>query len=253
MSLPRNMLIEAYFKKLKMPQASKVYRSMAREAENNNLGYEDYLLGVLEQEITQRESNRIQRGIRHASFPVIKTLDSFDFRAIPALNKQKVLKLAACDYIKNLENVILVGNSGVGKTHIATALAYEACRKGFKVKFYTAAGLINELLAAQQEYKLNRLEKQFSAYHLVVIDELGYVPFSKTGAELLFQFCSSRHERGSVIITTNLEFPKWTEVFLDEQMTAALLDRLTHKAHILNINGESYRFKQALAKQQSGG
>ena len=111
--------------------------------------------------------------------------------------------------------------------------------------------MINELLAAQQEYKLNRLEKQFSAYHLVVIDELGYVPFSKTGAELLFQFCSSRHERGSVIITTNLEFPKWTEVFLDEQMTAALLDRLTHKAHILNINGESYRFKQALAKQQS--
>jgi len=180
-----HMLILSYFKQLKMPQASKVYQSMAREAEDNNLSYEEYLLGVLEQEITQRESNRIQRGIRQAGFPVIKTLDSFDFKAVPSLSKQKVLKLAGCEYIKNLENVILVGNSGVGKTHIATALAYEACRQGMKVKFYTAAGLINEMLAAQQEYKLNRLEKQFLSYHLVVIDELGYVPFSKTGAELL--------------------------------------------------------------------
>jgi len=249
MNIPRNMLIETHFKKLKMPQAAKVYLPMAREAEDNNLSYEDYLLGILEQEISQRESNRIQRGIRLATFPIIKTLDSFDFKAVPSLSKQKVLKLASCEYIKNLENVILVGNSGVGKTHIATALAYEACRKGMKAKFFTAAGLINELLAAQQDYKLNRMERQYSAYHLIVIDELGYVPFSKTGAELLFQFCSSRHERGSLIITTNLEFPKWTEVFSDAQMTAALLDRLTHKAHILNINGESYRFKQALAKR----
>lgn len=249
MNSPQNMLLESYLKKLKMPQAAEVYLAMAREAENNNLSYEQYLLGVLEQEISQRENNRIHRGIRQASFPVIKTLDSFDFRAIPSLNKQKVLKLAGCEYIKKLENIILVGNSGVGKTHIATALGYEACRKGLKVKFFTAAGLINELLAAQQDYRLNRLEKQYSAFHLVIIDELGYVPFSKTGAELLFQFCSSRNERGSIIITTNLEFPKWTEVLLDDQMTAALLDRLTHKAHILNINGESYRFKQALTQQ----
>jgi len=222
---------------------------MAREAEDNNLSYEDYLLGILEQEITQRESNRIQRGIRLATFPIIKTLDSFDFKAVPSLSKPKILKLASCEYIKNLENVILVGTSGVGKTHLATALAYEACRKGLKAKFFTAAGLINELMAAQQEYKLNRMERQYSAYHLIVIDELGYVPFSKMGAELLFQFCSSRNERGSLIITTNLEFPKWTEVFSDAGMTAALLDRLTHRAHILNINGESYRFKQAFAMQ----
>ena len=205
-----HMLIQSYFKQLKMPQASKVYQSMAREAEDNNLSYEEYLLGVLEQEITQRESNRILRGIRQANFPIIKTLDSFDFKAVPSLSKQKVLKLAGCDYIKNLENVILVGNSGVGKTHIATALAYEACRQGMKVKFYTAAGLINEMLAAQQEYKLNRLEKQFLSYHLVVIDELGYVPFSKTGAELLFQFCSARHERGSLRMSTK----KWTTVLI---------------------------------------
>ena len=244
------MLLEAYFKKLKMPQAAKTYESLAREAAENNLGYEEYLLGVLEQEVHQRENNRIQRGIRQAGFPVIKTLENFDFKAIPSLNKPKVLKLMQGEYIRNKENIILVGNSGVGKTHIAIALGYEACRQGLRVKFYTAAGLINELLAAQQEYRLNRLEKQWLVPHLVILDELGYVPFSKIGAELLFQFCAARYERGSIIITTNLEFPKWTEVLGDEQMTAALLDRLTHNAHILNINGDSYRFKQALAKQK---
>jgi len=244
------MLLETYLKRLKMPQAAKTYESLAREAADNNLSYEEYLLGVLEQEVQQREYNRIQRGIRQAGFPVIKTLENFDFKAIPSLNKPKVLKLMQGEYIRNKENIILVGNSGVGKTHIAIALGYEACRQGLRVKFYTAAGLINELLAAQQEYRLNRLEKQWLVPHLVILDELGYVPFSKIGAELLFQFCAARYERGSIIITTNLEFPKWTEVLGDEQMTAALLDRLTHNAHILNINGDSYRFKQALAKQK---
>ena len=243
------MLLEAYLKKLKMPQAARIYEAMAREAADNNLDYEGYLLGVLEQEIHQRESNRIQRGIRQAGFPVIKTLDSFEFKAIPSISKPKILKLMQGEYIQKKENIILVGSSGVGKTHIATALGYEACRQGMRVRFYTAAGLINELLAAQQEYRLNKLEKQWLSPHMVILDELGYVPFSKVGSELLFQFCSSRYERGSLIITTNLEFPKWTEVLGDEQMTAALLDRLTHNAHILNINGESYRFKQALAKQ----
>jgi len=243
------MLLETYLKKLKLSQSAKIYESMAREAEEHNLSYEEYLLGILEQEVSQRENNRIQRGIRQASFPIVKTLESFDFKAIPSLNKPKVLKLMKGEYIQKKENIILVGNSGVGKTHIATALGYEACRQGLKVKFYTAAGLINELVAAQQEYRLNKMEKQLTAPHLVILDELGYIPFNKTGAELLFQFCSSRYERGSLIITTNLEFPKWTEVMTDEQMTAALLDRITHNAHILNINGESYRFKQALAKQ----
>jgi DNA replication protein DnaC len=247
------MLLEAYLKKLKMPQAAKTYESLAREASDNNLDYEGYLLGVLEQEIHQRENNRIQRGIRHASFPVIKTLESFDFKAIPSISKPKILKLMQGEYIKKRENIILVGSSGVGKSHIATALGYEACRQGMRVKFYTAAGLINELLAAQQEYRLNKLERQWLVPHLVILDELGYVPFSRVGSELLFQFCSSRYERGSMIITTNLEFPKWTEVLGDEQMTAALLDRLTHNAHILNINGDSYRFKQALAKQADVG
>ncbi len=244
------MLLEAYLKRLKMPQAAKTYESLAREAADNNLGYEEYLLGVLEQEVQQREYNRIQRGIRQAGFPAIKTLENFDFKAIPSLNKHKVLKLMQGEYIRNKENIILVGNSGVGKTHIAIALGYEACRQGLRVKFYTAAGLINELLAAQQEYRLNRVEKQWLVPDLIILDELGYIPFSKMGAELLFQFCAARYERGSIIITPNLEFPKWTEVLGDEQMTAALLDRLTHNAHILNINGDSYRFKQALAKQK---
>jgi DNA replication protein DnaC len=244
------MLLEVYLKKLKMSQAAKIYESMAREATDNNLDYEEYLLGVLEQEINQRESNRIKRGIRQATFPIIKTLENFDFKAIPSLNKQKVLKLMKGEYIQKKQNILLVGSSGVGKTHIATALGYEACRQGQKVKFCTAAGLVNELVAAQQEYRLNRMEKQWMIPHIVIIDELGYVPFNKLGAELLFQFCSTRYERGSIIITTNLEFHKWMEVLGDEQMTAALLDRLTHNANILNINGESYRFKQSIAKQK---
>lgn len=167
-----NMLIAAYLKKLKMSQAAKIYEPMAREAEDNNLSYEDYLLGVLEQEINHREQNRIHKGIKQASFPMIKTLESFDFMAIPSLNKPKILKLSQCEYIRQQENIILVGNSGIGKTHIATALPYEACRKGYKVKFYTAAGLVNELIAAQQDYRLNKLEKQWLTPHLVVIDEL---------------------------------------------------------------------------------
>lgn len=243
------MLLEAYFKKLKLSQSAKIYESMAREAEDNNLSFEEYLLGVLGQEVSQRENSRIQRGIKQASFPIVKTLESFEFTAIPSLNKPKILKLMKGEYIQKKENIILVGNSGVGKTHIATALGYEACRQGLRVKFYTAAGLINELIAAQQEYRLNKMEKQLIAPHLIILDEFGYIPFNKVGAELLFQFCSSRYERGSLIITTNLEFPKWTEVMADEQMTAALLDRITHNAHILNVNGESYRFKQALLKQ----
>ncbi|RYD01727.1 hypothetical protein N752_29570 [Desulforamulus aquiferis] len=143
----------------------------------------------------------------------------------------------------------MVGNSGTGKTHLASAIAYSACRKGFRVRFYTAAGLVNELIAAQHEYRLSKMEKQWLVPDLVVIDEFGFVPFSKAGSELLFQYCSARYERGSLIITTNLEFAKWTEILGDEQMTAALLDRLTHRAHILNMNGESYRFRESLSKQ----
>ena len=151
------MLIETYLKKLKMPQVAKTYESLAREAADNNLDYEEYLLCVLEQEVHQRESNRIQRGIRQAGFPVIKTIECFDFLAIPSLSKPRVLKLMQGEYIRRRENVILIGNSGVGKTHIATARGYESCRQGMKVKFYTAAGLMNLLLAALQEYRLNKL------------------------------------------------------------------------------------------------
>lgn len=248
---PKQMLLESHLKRLKMPKTIKIYESMAREAVENNLSYEEYLLCVIEQEIQQRESNSVQRGIRNAAFPVIKTLDNFDFKEVPSLNKAKILKLLQCDYIKNKENIVMVGNSGVGKTHVATALGYEACRKGLKVKFYTVAGLINELITAQQEYRLAKFEKQWAIPHLIILDEFGYIPFSKTGAELLFQFCSNRYERGSLIITTNLSFPRWTEVLGDEQMTAALLDRITHNAHILNITDDSYRFKQALIKQNS--
>ena len=148
------------------------------------------------------------------------------------------------------ESVIFLGNPGTGKTHLSIALGLCALKKGKKVRFYTANGLANELLEAQQEYRLVRLEKQWLAQDLVILDEIGYVPFTKTGAELLYQFCASRYERGSMIVTTNLEFSQWAEVFGDERMTAALLDRLTHRAHILVLNGESYRFRESMRKQE---
>ena len=243
-------MIKLYAKQLRLPTLTQV-DDIVRQAQEDGLGYEAFLCEVLQREICQREENQQHRRVRQARFPLDKSLDTLDIKRLIPLEEAVIWQLATGEFVKRRENVIMIGNPGRGKTHLAIGLGRRMCGYGFKVKFYTAAGLINELLAAQQEYRLNKLEKQWLAPHLVILDELGYVPFSKVGAELLFQFCSSRYERGSLIITTNLEFPKWTEVLGDEQMTAALLDRLTHNAHILNINGESYRFKQALSKQTS--
>ena len=154
--------------------------------------------------------------------------------------------------MKNKENVIFLGNSGTGKSHLATGLGIELVQNGYKVKFITASELVDELLMANEEHKLGALEKKWLKFDTIIVDELGYVPFSKIGAELLFQFFSSRYERASVIITTNLEFTEWTTLFGDEKMTAALLDRLTHKSHILLLNGESYRFRQSMKQRENG-
>jgi DNA replication protein DnaC len=198
------------------------------------------LCTLLEQEVLTRDENSRRLRIKQAGFPVLKTLEGFDFNAIPSLNKQKVLALSRCEYIRAKENVIAIGSVGTGKSHICSALALCACQMGCRVRFYTAPGLVTELLQAQREHRLNKFEKRWLNYDLVLIDELGYVPYTKEGAELLFRFVASRYERGSVMITTNLEFAKWTQVFGDEMLTTALLDRLTHRCHILVMNGESY-------------
>ena len=200
---------------------------------------------MAELELLERE-----RRIRQARFPAVKSLDSFDFAAIPSLNKLLVLELARCEYVERRENVIALGNRGTGKTHVALGLGLAACQKGLAVGFTTAAALVHELLEARDERRLLRLQKQLAAYRLLITDELGDVPLSPTGAELLFEVFSQRYERGSVIVTSNLPFEEWTSVFGTERLTGARLDRLTHHGHILELNGDSYRLRSSQARRQ---
>ena len=187
----------------------------------------------------------VQRRIRAARFPAVKSLDTFDFTAIPSVNKQLVLELGRCEHIQRKENIISVGNSGTGKTHVALGLGLAACQRGMSVGFTTAAGLVHELMEARDERRLLNLQRQLSRLGLLIIDELGFVPLSPTGAELLFEVFSQRYERGSILVTTNLPFDEWTQVFGSERLTGALLDRLTHHVHILEMNGDSYRLKHS--------
>src|SRR3974390_3576490 len=187
----------------------------------------------------------VERRIKEARFPAVKSLDSFDFAAIPSLNKVLVLELARSEYVTRRENVIAVGNSGTGKSNIALGLALAACEKGLSVGFVPAAALVHELIEARDEKRLLRLQRQLAMHKLLIIDELGYVPLSQTGAELLFEVFSQRYERGAMIVTSNLPFDEWTSVFGSERLTGALLDRLTHHVHILEMNGESYRLAQS--------
>ena len=245
-------LLDHLTKQLRMPTIGRQYRSLAREAEERNLSYEEYLLGLLETELQTREENQRQRRLKQATFPVQKTLDTYDFSLMPSLNRNRFITLAKGEFVDKKENIIFLGNSGTGKSHLAIALGIEMIQNGYKTKFTTASELVEELLMANEEHKLGVFEKKWLKFDVIIIDELGYVPFSKIGAELLFQFFSSRYERASVIITTNLEFTEWTNLFGDEKMTAALLDRLTHRSHIHLLNGESYRFRQSMKQRENG-
>ena len=172
----------------------------------------------------------------------------YRFTDFPATIRKRFclsLKKARCEYIQRRENIIAVGNSGAGKTHVAMGLGLAACQRGMSVGFTTAAGLVHEMMEARDERRLLNLQKQLARLNLLIIDELGFVPLSRTGAELLFEVFSQRYERGSVMVTTNLPFDEWTEVFGSERLTGALLDRLTHHVHILEMNGESYRLKRS--------
>jgi DNA replication protein DnaC len=247
--MEQDLLLKSYLKRLRLPAVAQAYHKVAQEAAQINATYEQYLLNLLEQEVLQREANQQKRRLAQARFPVLRTLDSFDFSAIPALNKAKVLELTRGEYLEKRHNVILLGDVGTGKTHVAISLGVCACRQGKRVRFYTAAGLINEMVEAQAENRLSKLLQSLMKQDLVILDEIGFIPFSKNGAELLFQFCSAKHERGSLLITTNLNFADWVQVFGDERLTAALLDRLTHHCHILEFRGESFRFKQSLKQR----
>jgi DNA replication protein DnaC len=244
-----NLLLESHLKALRLATFRQQYRQVAEDAAGNNLGYEQYLLALAEQEVAQRHLNSQRQRIKAARFPVLKELADFDFSVIPQLNKQKVLDLARGEYINKAEPVILVGQPGLGKSHVACGLALAACRQCHRVRFYNAAALVNELTLAQEQQRLPKFLATALRHKLIVIDELGFIPFSTTGAQLMFQFCSTLHERVALIITTNLKFADWTQVFGSEQLTAALLDRLTFKAHILEFIGESFRFRQRMQQQ----
>ena len=247
--MDRHTLLETDLKQLKLPTFVQNYRKFTEDATKANQGYEAFLLALAEQEVAQREANRQRQCIKAAHLPLLKELADFDFSCVPSLNKQHVLDLARGNYLPKAEPILMVGNPGLGKTHVAISLALAACRQGQRVRFYTAAGLVNELIQAQDEHRLPRLLNAALKQNLVVLDELGFIPFSPIGAQLLFQFCSTLYERVALIITTNLKFADWPQVFGDERLTAALLDRLTHRANILEFTGESFRFRQRMQRE----
>ncbi len=240
-----DILLGHHLKKLKLPTILREYEKVARQCATEGLDHIQFLLRLIELELIDRERRMVERRIKAAKFPAPKSLDSFDFKAIPALNKVQVLELARCAWVERRENVIALGPSGTGKTHIALGLGLAACQKGLPVRFVTAAALVHDLIEARDEKRLLRLQKQMLAPKLLIIDELGFVPLSKTGAELLFELISQRYERSSTLITSNLPFDEWTEVFGSERLTGALLDRLTHHVSILEMNGDSYRLAQS--------
>ena len=245
------VLLAHHLKTLKLPTFLREYDKLARQCATEGADHVRYLVRLTELELIDRERRMVERRIRQARFPAVKSLDSFDFKAIASLNKMLVLELARCEYVERRENIIALGNSGTGKTHIALGLGLAACQKGLSVGFLTAAALVHELMEARDEKRLLRLQKQLAKYHLLIIDELGFVPLSKTGAELLFEVFSQRYERGSILVTSNLPFDEWTEIFGSERLTGALLDRLTHHVHILEMNGESYRLDQSQKRRKS--
>jgi DNA replication protein DnaC len=237
--------LKEHLKALRLPTIQAECVKLARECLAEGVGHLDFLLKVCELELIERERKAAARRLKAAALPALKLISEFDFTAQPTINRLLVLDLMRCDYISKRENVLLIGSSGTGKTHIATSLAVEACAQGKRVRFYRVTELVTQLLEAREERQLSRIRGQLSKLDLLVLDELGYVPMGKAGAELLFDVMSRAYEMMSLIVTTNLPFENWTEVLDNERLTGATLDRLTHRCHIVETGGESYRLKDA--------
>ena len=246
-----NQQLDQQLKTLRLSAIAQQYRPLAQQAAQANWSFETYLASLIDQESQRRIRNRRIRRIKEAKFPLPKELSDFDFNLIPQLNKQQILTLAEGDYLTTAHPVILIGNPGLGKTHIAIGLALRACRQGERVRYYSVTQLVNELSHAQQAHQLPKLLAKLARYKLLVLDEFGYVPFSPTGAQLLFQCISTLSERVALIVTTNLPFGEWVKVLGDERLTNGLLDRLTFRSHIIEFVGESFRLRQQLNQQQT--
>jgi DNA replication protein DnaC len=243
-------LLLANLKSLRLSTMMRELENQLRQANESNVKYDEFLLNLTEAEVQARQENGRKKRIREAVFPLMKPLETFDFNAAPGLDPRIIKELSTCEYVSNHQNIILQGKSGTGKTHLAIGLGMEACNQGIRTRFVTGCGIVNDLIEARDEKVLGRTLKRFSMYGLLIIDELGYVPFSKEGAELLFQVLAERHERKSVIITTNKGFGDWIEIFGEPSLTAALLDRITHKAHVINGTWESYRFNETMKNKK---
>ena len=241
-------LLNDNLKSLKLSTMIRNLQSHLRQAKQDRLGYDEFLLNLTEAEVQVRKENGRKRRLREAKFPLLKPLETFNFEAAPDLDARLIKELSSCEYVKKNRNIIFMGKSGTGKTHLATGLGMEACKQGVRTRFVTGCGLANELIEARDEKLLGRTVKRYAGYGLLIVDELGYVPFSTEGAQLIFQILAERHERKPVMITTNMGFGNWTQIFGDPSMTAALLDRITHKAHVINCSWESYRLKETLKK-----
>lgn len=232
-------------RQLWLPGVAAHWKRLAEEARRTRQGHAEYLADLMSLEVAQRRERRIQRLIKDAHFPVLKTLETFDFAQQPAVDRDAVFEFARGQFVERHDNVVLIGGVGTGKTHLAIALGIACCQREHKVRFFTAAELTNVLVEAQHAGRLSRKLEQLVRYELVVLDELGYVPFDKVGADLLFGFVSKLYERRSLVVTTNLPFARWTEVFLDPTAAAAVIDRVVHHATILKTEGESYRLRDA--------
>jgi len=239
------VLLKHHLKSLKMPTMHDECEKIAARCAKENVDHLGFLLQLCEQELIDRERRAADRRLKAAKFPNYKTLEDFKFEAQPTINRVLVSELMRGEYIENRESVILIGHPGTGKTHIATALGIAACGQGKKVRFHRVTELITQLMEAREERHLMRMKGQLAKLDLLILDELGYVPASKLGSELLFDVISAAYERTSIIVTTNLPFEQWTEVLGSQRLTGAVLDRLTHHCHILEATGESYRLKDA--------
>ena len=244
-------LLKAHFRQLRLPTMGKEFEKLARDASAANQTFSQFLLRITEIELAARAANAVATRIKNAGFPVLKDFETFDFSVMPQLSKPKILKLARCEWIEQKYNCCLVGGSGTGKTHVALGLGQAACRAGLRVRFFTAAEMVSRLEKEQKQYTLDRFLSQLDRAHLLICDELGYVTMSRGGVELLFRVFADRYERGSILVTSNLPFGDWSQFFQGERMTAALLDRLCHRCHIFEMNGESYRFRESMKSKKN--
>jgi DNA replication protein DnaC len=232
-------LIELYAKQLRLPSFTR-YQDVMRQL-GNDQSYDDFLLAMMKQEAQSRQESSQRRKTKAAKFPYIKTMDELDMARFENLDAAFLHQLATCDFVSKRQNIVMIGNSGTGKTHLSIALGLKACMAGMNVRFYTAANLSNQLVEAQEYKKLMKLEKQLTRADLLIIDEMSYLTFNRHQSELLFKVVSDRAEKQSVIVSTNLKFSEWTTIFENPNMVSALIDRLTFRSHVLNMNGRSFR------------